>query len=78
MTLFSEIKGMIQKMFGFEDVDVTEDVHLQIDLGVDSIGMMNLVVAINEKYGLQLLLDDVVELENIGELISLVASKIPA
>lgn len=78
MTLFIEIKGMIQKMFGFEDVDVTEDVHLQIDLGVDSIGMMNLVVAINEKYGLQLLLDDVVELENIGELISLVASKIPA
>ena len=78
MTLFTEIKQMIKHLFGFEDVEITEDVHLQIDLGVDSIGIMNLIAAINEKYGLELLLDDVVELENIGELISLVASKIPA
>ena len=78
MALFSEIKKMIKQLFGFEDEEVTEDVHLQIDLGVDSIGMTNLVTAINEKYGLALLLDDVIELENIGELISLVESKIPA
>ncbi len=77
MALFNEIKAMIKKLFGFEDAEVTEDVHLQIDLGVDSIGVMNLAVAINEKYGLELLLDDIVELENIGELISLVESKIP-
>ena len=77
MALFNEIKGMIKKLFGFEDAEVTEDVHLQIDLGVDSIGVMNLAVAINEKYGLELLFDDIVELEDIGELISLVESKIP-
>ena len=78
MALFNEIKEMIKRLFGFEDAEVTEDVHLQIDLGVDSIGVMNLVVAINEKYGLELLFDDIVELEDIGELISLVESKIPA
>lgn len=77
MTLFSEIKQIIKQLFGFEDEEITEDVHLQIDLGVDSIGMFNLTVAINEKYGLELLFDDVVELEDIGELISLVESKIP-
>ena len=78
MALFSEIKEMIIKLFAFEDEEVTEDVHLQGDLGVDSIGLMTLAVAINEKYGLELLLDDFVDLENIGELIALVESKIPA
>lgn len=78
MALVSEIKEMIIKMFAFEAEEVTEDVHLQVDLGVDSIGLMNLAVVINEKYGLELLIDDFVELENIGELISLVESKIPA
>ena len=62
-------------MFAFDFEEVTEDAHLQVDLGVDSIGLMNLATVINEKYSLELLIDDMVELENIGELISLVESK---
>ena len=76
MELYSQIKGMIVKLFALEDEDVTEDAHLQFDLGADSIALMNLAMAINKKYDLELVIDEIVELENVGELFSLVESKI--
>ena len=76
MDLYSEIKGMIVKLLALDDEDVTEDAHLQFDLGADSMALMNLAMAINKKYSLELVIDDMVELENVGELFSLVESKI--
>lgn len=78
MELFSEIKKMIVKLLAIDDEEVTEDAHLQFDLGADSLALMNLAMAINNKYSLELLVDDFVELENVGELISLVQSKMGA
>ena len=76
MELYSEIKGIIVKLLAIDDEDVTEDAHLQFDLGADSIALMNLAMAINKKYSLELVIDEIVELENVGELFSLVESKI--
>ena len=78
MELFSEIKTMVEKRLAVDAEAVTKDAHLQLDLGADSLALLNLSVAISEKYGIELLVEDVVELENIGELISLVESKISA
>ncbi len=78
MELFSVIKEMIAKLFAIDAEEVTEDAHLQFDLGADSIALMNLAMAINKKYSLELVIDEIVELENVGELISLVESKISA
>lgn len=75
MELFSEIKNMIEKMFAVDAEAVTKDAHLQFDLGADSLALLNLSIAISEKYSIELLVEDVIELENIGELISLVESK---
>ncbi len=76
MDLFSEIKNMIEKMLAVDAESVTKDAHLQFDLGADSLALLTLSIAISEKYGIELLEEDVVELENVGELISLVESKI--
>ncbi len=76
MELFSIIREMIAKLFAIDSEEVTEEAHLQFDLGADSIALMNLAMAINKKYNLELVIDEIVELENVGELISLVESKI--
>ncbi len=76
MELFSEIKTMIAKKLAVDAEAVTKDAHLLFDLGADSLAILNLSVEISEKYGIELLAEDIVELENIGELTSLVESKI--
>ena len=78
MELFSEIKTIIEKKLAVDVEAVTKDAHLQFDLGADSMALLTLSVAISEKYGIELLAEDIVELENIGELVSLVESKISA
>ncbi len=76
MELFSEIKTMIGKKLAVDAEAVTKDAHLQVDLGADSLAILNLSVEISEKYGIELLVEDIVGLENIGELTSLVEFKI--
>ena len=76
MEPFKEIKEIIISLFAIAEDEVTEEAHLQVDLGLDSLGLLNLATAINEKHGLELLIDDLMELENIGELVSLVDSKL--
>ena len=76
MELFSEIKTMIVKRLAVDAEAVTKDAHLQFDLGADSLAILNLSVEISEKYGIELLVEDIVGLDNIGELTSLVESKI--
>ena len=76
MELFPEIKTMIEKMLAVDAEAVTKDAHLQFDLGADSLMLLTLSIAISEKYGIELLEDDIIEVENIGELTLLVESKI--
>ena len=76
METFSEIKTIIAKLLAIDGDGITEEAHLQFDLGADSLAILNLSVEISEKYGIELLAEDVVGLGNIGELTSLVESKI--
>ena len=76
MELFSEIKEIIAKLLSIESEAVTQNAHLQFDLGADSLALVNLSIAISEKYGIELLSEDIVELENIGQLLSLVETRI--
>jgi len=78
MELFPEIKTMIEKTLAVDSEAVTQDADLQFDLGADSLALLTLSIAISEKYGIELLADDIIETENIGELISLVESRINA
>ncbi len=75
MELFSEIKELIVKLLAVDDEQVQENVHLHFDLGADSLGYMNLTMAINKKYSIELDNDDVMELDNVGELVNLVKEK---
>ena len=76
MELFSEIKQIIVTMLAIDVESITKEAHLHFDLGADSLALVNLTTAISEKYGIELLDEDIIELENVGQLISLVESKI--
>ncbi len=76
MELFSEIKMVIAKLLAIDAEEITKESHLHFDLGADSLALVNLAIAISEKYGIEILDEDLVELDNIDQLISLVDSRI--
>ena len=76
MELYAEIKAMIVKELALDEEEVVSEAHLQDDLGADSLALLNLSTAISERYGIEMQGDDLVEIENVGELVKLVESRI--
>ncbi len=76
MELFSEIKNMIVNVFALEEESVVSEAHLEDDLGGDSLAIMNLAEAIAKRYGIEIQSEDIIEVDNVGELVELVKLKI--
>ena len=72
MEIFAEVKKMIADVFAVEEIEVLPEAHLQDDLGGDSVAVMRLAEAIGEHYGIEILTEDLLEVENVGEVVDLV------
>jgi acyl carrier protein len=76
MEVFDEIKKMIANLFAIDEAAVVAEAHLQDDLEGDSLAVMRLAEAIGTHYGLEIIAEDLLDIDNVGELVELVESKI--
>ena len=76
MDVHAEITEMIIKLLAVEANEVVSEAHLQDDLGADSLALLNLAEAIAKRYEIDIDSDDLVDIENLGELLELVQSRI--
>ena len=76
MDLYNDIKEMIIEAVSLEEKLVVPEANLQDDLGADSLAILNLAESISTRYGIDLQGDDIVDVDTVGELVKLVASKI--
>jgi len=76
MDCYPQIRGIIAKELALDEQVVVPEAHLLDDLGADSLGLVILAEAISAHYGIELLADVLVDMENVGELIKFVESRI--
>jgi acyl carrier protein len=76
MEVFDEIKKMIANLFAIDEAAVVAEAHLQDDLEGDSLAVMRLAEAIGTHYGIEIIAEDLLDIDNLGELVDLVESKI--
>ena len=76
MDRFAEITQILCDELAIEETQVVPEAHLQDDLGADSLALVTLAAAISAKYGIELVADDLVDTESVGELIKLVESRV--
>ena len=76
MEIFSEIKDIIAKELALDEEAVVPEAHLQDDLGADSLALLNLTEHIGKRYGIVITGDDLVEINDVNELVELIASRI--
>ena len=76
MEVFEEIKKMIVNLFAIDDAAVVAEAHLQDDLEGDSLTVMRLAEAIATHYEIEIIAEDLLDVDNLGELVDLVESKI--
>ncbi|MGB2705642.1 MAG: acyl carrier protein [Candidatus Omnitrophota bacterium] len=71
-----KIKGVIAEQLGVKSEEVTEQAKFVDDLGADSLDTVELVMALEEEYGVEIPDEDAEKLTTVGEAIKYIEKKI--
>lgn len=70
MTTFEKVQELIVDTLNFDADEITMDVDLIKDLGADSIDAVELVMALEEEYGLEIPDDEAAKLTKVSEIVN--------
>ena len=70
--IFDEIKDIIIDQLQVEESEVTMDTNLMKDLSADSLDAVEIIMAIEEEYGIEIPDDDAETFQTVGDLVKYV------
>ena len=70
-TIRAEIKTVFEQVLG-RPVTITDETDIVEDLGLDSLGVMNFVMGIEDFYDISIPLDRIAQIQTVGDLIAAV------
>jgi acyl carrier protein len=65
---WSDVSVIFEQVLG-HPVQITDNTNIVEDLGMDSLGVMNFVMAIEDFYDISIPLDRIAQIETVGDLI---------
>ncbi|HZL00650.1 MAG TPA: acyl carrier protein [Caulobacteraceae bacterium] len=63
-----EVAAVFEQVLG-HPVQITDDTDIVEDLGMDSLGVMNFVMAIEDFYDISIPLDRIAQVQTVGDLV---------
>ncbi len=72
MTTFERVKEIITVALGCEEKDITLEAKLVDDLGADSLEVVEITMAIEEEFGLEIPDDQVKHIKRVNDVIEYV------
>ena len=67
--IFDEIKDIIIDQLQVDESEVTMDTNLMKDLSADSLDAVEIIMAIEEEYGIEIPDEDAETLQTVGDLV---------
>jgi len=75
MSVENRIKGIIEEKLGVSSDQVTHEAHFVDDLGADSLDQVELVMALEEEFGIEIPDDDAESIATVGKAINYIKEK---
>ena len=72
---FEKLKGIIADVLNVDEDEITMDTTFVDDLGADSLDLFELVMALEEEYGLEIPAEELTDMETVGDVIEYLRSK---
>lgn len=72
--MFEKIREMIAENLNIDKATITEEASFKEDLGVDSLDLFELVMALEEEFGVEIPTEDLEELTTVGAVVKYVES----
>jgi acyl carrier protein len=76
MALFDEVRDIVVNQLHVTPEKVTEEAHFVDDLGADSLDIVELVMAFEEKFGLEIPDEEAQKLDTVGKAVSYLEVKL--
>lgn len=66
--MLEEIKGIVAENLNVEESTITDATSFKEDLGADSLDLFELVMALEEKYGVEIPTEDLEQIVTVGDV----------
>ena len=76
MTIFEEIRDIIVAQMDCDPASINEDTNITDDIGCDSLDVVEMLMAVEEKYGFELDNDEAIGIKPVGEVVRLIEKKL--
>ena len=73
--MLEEMKEMIAEQLNCEASEITAETSFKDDLGADSLDLFELVMALEEEYGLEIPAEELSDVETVGDIIEYLKNK---
>jgi len=74
--VFEKVKGLFVEDLGIDESKVTMDAKLEEDLEIDSLGIVEVVMAFEDEFDIEIDDEDLADVSTVGQAVNLLHSKI--
>ncbi len=72
--IFEKIAGILAEQLGADENDMTMDTNIARDLGADSLDVVELLMAIDDEFGVEIPDEEIENIKTIGDLVEYIQS----
>lgn len=70
--MLDKVIEIIRNQLGIDDAEITEDTNFKDDLGVDSLDLLELVMAFEEEYNIELNPEELEDIQTVGDVMEFI------
>lgn len=75
MSIFNKVKGIIVEQLGVEEDEVKMEASFVDDLGADSLDIVELVMALEEEFDMEIPDEDAEKIRTVGEAVKYIQDR---
>ena len=73
--MLEKVKEVIEEKLNAEGVEITEETSFKDDLNADSLDLFELVMALEDEFGIEIPSEDLEQLNTVGDVLNYLKSK---
>ena len=73
--IFDELKELVVDQLGVEEDEVTMEATMQDDLGADSLDLVDLVMSVEEEFGVKVADEDLENIKTVGDIVNYIEER---
>ena len=73
--IYEQVKGVLVQQLGIEESEITEEASFQEDLDADWLDLVELIMELEEQFGITISDEDAQQLQTVGQAVDYVSAR---